>query len=295
MDDEPIEEEPPMSLRPYLITGGVLALLVCAGAGAVWWKSEQVYTRTHDDVPPVKIQVPLGDSEAIAEGERLGVVHGCVGCHTKTLGGKVAFDNDLYQLNSANLTKGPDGIGNIDTDGMLARAIRYGVRHDGRGVLGMPSATLFAIDDVDLSLIIAWVRSKAPVPTTLPPHTLRWKGRWEMATGHLHSVGDSLFWAPKAPKAPPYGATMAYGQYLARTICAECHGARLEGTATAPGLAVVAGYDSTEFINAIIYGQARDGRLLKRTMPIERYDALNPEERTALYMYLHSLHGPASW
>lgn len=159
----------------------------------------------------------------------------------------------------------------------------------------MPSATLYALDDVDLKLILAWVRSKPPVPTTLPPHTLRWKGRWSLVTGRLHSVGDSLYNAPKPPKAPPYGPTMAYGQYLARTICAECHGARLEGTATAPGLEVVAGYDSTQFQWAILYGQARDGRLLKRTMPIERYDALNPEERTALYLYLHSLHGPASW
>ena len=58
---------------------------------------------------------------------------------------------------------------------------------------------------------------------------------------------------------------------------------------------MVAGYDSTQFENAIVWGQARDGRLLKRTMPIERYDALLPEEKTALYLYLHALHGPASW
>src|ERR1041385_6499129 len=180
MDDEPIEEEPPMSIRPYLVTGGALALLICAGAGGVWWKSQQAFPRTYD-VPPVAIDPPGGASDAIHEGERLGVIHGCGGCHTKSLGGKVAFNTDLYQLNSANLTKGQDGIGNIDSDGMLARAIRYGVRHDGRGVFGMPSATLYALDDVDLKLILAWVRSKPPVPTTLPPHTLRWKGRWLLA------------------------------------------------------------------------------------------------------------------
>jgi hypothetical protein len=58
---------------------------------------------------------------------------------------------------------------------------------------------------------------------------------------------------------------------------------------------VVAGYDSTQFENAIIYGQARDGHLLKVGMPIERYDGLNPEEKTALFLYLHALRGPASW
>jgi mono/diheme cytochrome c family protein len=293
MDDEPNWEEPSMSRRPILIAAGaVIALLLLAVSG-VYFRSQQIFTRTIDAPFPV-IHVPVDDSEGIAEGERLGVIHGCVGCHTKTLGGKVAFDTPLYQLNSANLTKGTDGIGSYD-DAHLARAIRYGVRHDGRGVFGMPSATLFALDDVDLQLILAWVRSKAPVPTTLPPHTLRWRGRWALVTGALHSVGDSLYLAPKAPRAPLYGATPEFGAYLARSICAECHGARLEGTAAAPGLSVVSGYDSTQFIDAIIYGAARDGRLLKKTMPIERYDALNPEERTALFLYLHSLRSPANW
>ena len=282
-----------MSHRTTGIVAGTVVALLLAGVGGIYWKSEQIFNRTID-APLPAIHVPVGDSEAIAEGERLGVIHGCVGCHTKSLGGKVAFDNDLYQLNSANLTTGHGGVGNM-SDGYLARAIRYGVRHDDHGVFGMPSATLFALDDVDLQLILAWVRSKPPVPMTLPPHTLKWRGRWSLVTGELHSVGDSLYMAPKPPKAPLYGATIEFGAYLARSICSECHGARLEGTSTAPALSVVAGYDSTQFIDAIIYGAARDGRLLKKSMPIERYDALLPEERTALYLYLHSLHGPASW
>ncbi|MBW8771809.1 MAG: hypothetical protein JF590_00720 [Gemmatimonadetes bacterium] len=293
MDDAPNWEEPPSPRRALLIAAGAVVLLLLLGVGGIYYRSEQIFTRTID-APFPAIHVPVDDSEGIAEGERLGVIHGCVGCHTKTLGGKVAFDTPLYQLNSANLTKGTDGIGSYD-DAHLARAIRYGVRHDGRGVFGMPSATLFALDDTDLELILAWVRSKAPVPTTLPPHTLRWKGRWALVTGALRSVGESLYMAPKAPRAPLYGATPAFGAYLARSICAECHGARLEGTPTAPALSVVAGYDSTQFIDAIVYGAARDGRLLKKSMPIERYDALLPEERTALYLYLHSLHGPANW
>jgi mono/diheme cytochrome c family protein len=294
MDDEPIEEESPMPRRPLLLAlGGVIALLLL-GAGGVYWRSEQILTRTHEVALPV-IRVPEGDSQAIAEGERLGVVRGCVGCHTSALNGKVAFDiPGLYQLNSANLTKGHGGVGAY-SDGYLARAIRLGVRHDDRGVFGMPSATFYALDDTDLALILAWVRSKQEATRTLDDHTFRWRGRWLLATGSLHSVGDSLPTAAKPPKAPPYGPTPEYGEYLARTICAECHGARLEGTDAAPGLSVIVAYDSVQFVNAVVYGEARDGRLLKRSMPIERYDALLPEERTALYLYLHSLRGPASW
>ncbi len=288
------EEATASSRRPWLVALGLVALLVLLAAGGVYYRSEQLLTQTYEVALPV-IRAPIGDSQAIAEGERLGVILGCVGCHAPSLGGKVAFDiPGLYRLISANLTTGHGGVGSY-SDGYLARAIRLGVRHDDRGVFGMPSATFFALDDVDLSLILAWLRSKPPAIRTLPDHTFLWKGRWSLVTGRLHSVGDSLAAAPKPPKAPPYGPTPEYGAYLARTICAECHGARLEGTTTSPALSVVAGYDSAQFIDAIIYGQARDGRLLKRTMPIERYDALLPEERTALYLYLHALRGPAAW
>jgi mono/diheme cytochrome c family protein len=275
-----------------LIGGGLLLGLAIAGVGGVYFQSEKLFARTYDVALPT-VSVPVGDSQAIAEGERLGVVHGCVGCHTATLGGKVAFDTPLFQLNSADLTRGEGGVGSY-SDAHLARAIRYGVRHDGRGVYGMPSATFFALDDIDLALILAWVRSKSPVPRTLGEHELRWRGRWALVTGALHSVGDSLSSAPKAPKAPPFGATPEYGAYLARTICAECHGARLEGTATAPALSVVAAYDSTQFENALLFGEAPN-RLLGPGMPFERYGALLPEEQTALYLYLHSLRGPAAW
>ena len=39
---------------------------------------------------------------------------------------------------------------------------------------------------------------------------------------------DSLYLAPKAPRAPLYGATPEFGAYLARSICTECHGAEVQ-------------------------------------------------------------------
>src|SRR5437868_14969129 len=121
MDDEPNWEEPSMSRRPIMIVGGAVVGLLLAAVGGTYLQSERIFARTYDVQFPA-IHVPVDDSQAIAEGERLGVIHGCVGCHTKTLGGKVAFDTPLYQLNSANLTKGTDGIGSYD-DAHLARAI----------------------------------------------------------------------------------------------------------------------------------------------------------------------------
>ena len=294
MNDEYVPEEEEAEGPDWpLIGGGVVVGLLVAAAGGIYFQSERLFKQTYEVALPV-IQVPVGDSQAIAEGERLGVIRGCVGCHTAALNGKVAFDTELYQLSSANLTKGHGGVGDF-SDGYLARAIRLGVRHDDRGVYGMPSEAFYALDDTDLALILAWVRSKVPANRSAPDHSLRWKGRWALVTGALHSVGDSLHTAPKPPKAPPFGPTPEYGEYLARTICSECHGGRLEGSASAPGLSSVAALDSAQFLNAILLGEMPDGRLLSLGMPIERYDALLPEERTALYRYLHTLRGPAAW
>jgi len=121
--EEDGEEEESGSGWP-LIAGGLVLGLAIAAFGGVYFQSEKLFKRTYDVALPT-ISVPVGDSQAIAEGERLGVVHGCVGCHTSTLGGKVAFDTPLYQLNSADLTKGDGGVGSY-SDAHLARAHRSG-------------------------------------------------------------------------------------------------------------------------------------------------------------------------
>src|SRR5688572_14382477 len=103
MDDDTAPDDAEESEGPHrlLIGGGLLLGLLAAAAGGLYLKSEQIFKRNYEAPLPV-IKVPVGDSQAIAEGERLGVVRGCVGCHTATLNGKVAFDTEQYRLSSAN-------------------------------------------------------------------------------------------------------------------------------------------------------------------------------------------------
>ena len=277
------------------IAGMAVGAILVLAVGGVYARSEQVIRRTYDvPEPKLLVPVPAGDSEAIAEGERLGAIRGCVGCHTRTLGGKVAFDiSGRWKLVSADLTTGEGGVGG-GSDARLARAITLGVRHDGRGVFGMPSAAFHDLDPTDLALLIAWIRSKPPVAASNGAHEFRWLARWDLARGALHSVAEGLPALPAARRAPPYGATAEYGGYLARTICSECHGADLTGGAHAPSLAVVASYDSAAFDKLLLEGFSKDGRPAHRVFLVERYEQFHPEERVALYGYLHSTHRAAT-
>ena len=111
----------------------------------------------------------------------------CVICHSerdlrlpgappvpgREFAGAVMAEEPGYRLVAPNLT--PDvatGAGSWSDD-MLARAIREGVGHDGRGLGGQMWWWAFrALSDEDLASIIVYLRSLPPVANSLPPRLL---------------------------------------------------------------------------------------------------------------------------
>lgn len=112
---------------------------------------------------------------------------GCVLCHSerdrsqpgappiagREFAGAVLAEEPGYRLVAPNLT--PDlatGAGTWSDD-MLARAIREGVGHDGRGIGGQMWWWAFrALSDEDLAAIIVYLRSLPAVANALPPRIL---------------------------------------------------------------------------------------------------------------------------
>ncbi len=101
-----------------------------------------------------------------------------------------------------------------------------------------------------------------------------------------------------AEAVPPPAATneaAAFGRYLARTICAECHGSDLRGSSnpdfTSPSLQIVAAYSPEAFTELLRAGAALGGRTLPVMGPRarENLSQLTDAEITALYGYLHAL------
>src|SRR5688500_7278726 len=116
-----------------------LVVLALVGAGYVYAASERRLRKKYDtSVDPV--HVPR-DSASIARGEHLvRNVIDCTICHGEDLGGAVYSSSPaIGTVAGPNLTRGKGGVGPNYSDLDYLRAIRRGVRSDGRSLIVMPS------------------------------------------------------------------------------------------------------------------------------------------------------------
>lgn len=172
------------------------------------------------------------DSALIARGEYLvyGPAH-CVDCHTPIseyprvrmgekvpLSGGIDFVIPPGVLHAPNITPDPEtGIGAF-TDGEIARALRYGVKHDGSPLIDM--MPFYDISDRDLTAIISYLRSAPPVKNERPASEWNFLGKAIHAFGLIKPMGDGI-----VPASPEPDTTAAYGRYLAESVanCRGCH------------------------------------------------------------------------
>jgi mono/diheme cytochrome c family protein len=280
------------SLRWLVIAiGGLLGLLVMAYAVA-YVLSERVLRRTYE-VPAVTLSIPT-DPASIAEGQRLATIRGCVGaCHGKQGEGRVLLDEPMIgRVVAPNLTAAVRKY----SDAELAVAIRNGVRPDGRSMVIMPSAAFVGLSDGDLGDIIAFLKSLPAVVGPGPSVSLGPFGRVGLAVGRFKT--EAQFIAETTPPPEAQSNEAAYGRYLARTICAHCHGTNLRGVSVpnpSPSLQVVAAYSPEAFTELIRTGVALGGRNLE-TMSgwaSKLLSHLTDAEIAALYSYLHAMPDPA--
>jgi mono/diheme cytochrome c family protein len=268
---------------------GALAALAIIAYAAVYILSERILRRTYD-VPPVAISIPK-DPASIVEGRRLAVVRGCFGgCHGREVEGAVMFDEPMIgRIVAPNLTTAVRKY----SDSELVGIIKNGVRPGGRSMMVMPSEEFVLLTGEDLGRIIAFLKSLPTVEGPGPSLSLGPLGRLGVATGKFKTVAQLT-----AETVPPPDATSeqaGYGRYLARTVCASCHGTGLRGDSnpdfTSPSLQVVAGYSPESFTQLLRAGVALGGRDLKTMSPWarEHLSHLTDSEIAALYSYLHTL------
>ena len=180
------------------------------------------------------------------------------------------------------------------TDAQLAAVIRQGVLPGGRSVLVMPSEAFVALTDADLGRILGFLKSLPAVEGPGPSISPGPAGRIGLVAGKFKTARQLI-----AEAVPPQEATSeegAFGRYLARTVCAGCHGGNLRGASnpdfTSPSLQVVAAYSPDAFNKLLRTGEALGGRSLPVMGPRARQNLsqLTDAEITALYSYLHDLH-----
>lgn len=233
------------------------------------------------------MRVPT-DAASIAEGDRLGWLVGCHGCHGDSLEGKVFVDEPkVLRLVAPNVIEAVRGY----SDAELERLVRHGVRRDGRGVVAMPAATTYHLSDADLGRLIASLRAAPFIRRELPATRLRMFGVLAAAQGRI--VPDAATIDHRAERLGDRNDSTraARGEYLARITCAECHGVTLMGSATSPALVKGYGYTSAQFVSLLLDGRSRDGRDLgvMRRASQERFVRFTRDEIEAIYAWLQAM------
>lgn len=300
-------------LRAVMVAAAVVACGAVGLAGYVEWNAGRTFDAPY---PPL---VADARPEAIARGHKLFDVK-CAGCHrpegsVKAIGKRLGdLPPDLGTFYSANLTRDPGAGVGARSDAELARAVRYGVTHDGRrSIMG------WALSDDDLAAVLGYLRSDAETfdaDSTVQPHTrLTFVGKAVLA----FVFGDARPLPAQGIVAPSPSSGAPYGEYLAKQIydCADCHtpgysadkangpdafrgGTPLIGadgrqlfsrnlTFHETGLA---GWTEGELARALKDGLSRDGQPLRAPMP--RLPSMDETEVQALYLFLESLPHRAS-
>jgi mono/diheme cytochrome c family protein len=241
---------PPMLKK--ILLGLVAFLGVAVVALAIF-----VATRQHlkfDNTPYPNV-VASTDSTVIARGRYIvRDLANCANCH-----GDPKRKDDIAEARDVPLCGGgkfivppgtfyvrnitPDsatGLGAV-SDGAIARALRYGVGHDGRALL--PFMEMQGLSDEDLVAVVSYLRAQAPVKNDVPWHHYNLLGKIVRATVLAKPVGPR----ETPPVATPHGATVENGRYLVESValCGSCHTQRnmMTGAYTGPPLGGSTGFD----------------------------------------------------
>jgi cytochrome c553 len=294
------------SLRWVGMAIAVLLMLTGVAAAYVWWASERGLNKVFP-VPAssLSLVVPT-DAASIDRGRHLfQTVSACALCHSTDGGGKLYEDaGPIGVIAGPNLTRGRGGVAATLTDADWDRAIRHGVKPDGRSMLVMPSEVFANLSDEDTGALIAYLKQLPAVDREVPPSRLRWFGRVLFVAGRM-----KIQVAPKTTDTHrvPMGreATAGQGRYLANVSgCHGCHGYGLSGGKVAgpPNLppasnltpAGLTGYEEPDFVRAMRTGQRPDGSRLNDFMPWRSFQQMTDGELHALWLYLRSVPPRAS-
>jgi mono/diheme cytochrome c family protein len=300
---------------------GLFAVVLLFVAGFALYVASRQNLRFDAPYPAIAAST---DSTVIARGRYVvRTLTNCAQCHGDTtqiaardagedvpLTGGYHFDIPPGVFYARNITSDrATGIGAIP-DSAIARALRYGVGHDGRALL--PFMEMQGLSDEDLIAVISYLRTQTAVPNVVPAHRFNLLGQVVKATILANPV------SPKEtpPKVSPRGATVENGRYLAEsvTLCWACHTQRNDATGelngpryggatgfleasdpdhswsppnitSDPETGRLGTWSEEQFVSRF-----RQGRLLpKSPMPWQGYARMSDDDLRAIYRYLKTV------
>ncbi|TVQ67484.1 MAG: cytochrome C [Balneolaceae bacterium] len=247
------------------------------------------------------------EEEMLSWGQHVATIRGCVDCHGGNLGGDIFLKDPVVGvLTATNLTTGTGGIGSEYSDEDLIRAIRHGVRKDGKSVIFMPSHEYNVIDSKDMAAMIAYIRSMEPVDSSHLPETkigFPFRLMYVLSGDDIHLFPARLIDHTLPLPDPVENRTpRELGAYLA-TTCMGCHGNNYGG-GRIPGVppnwpdasnitmgGTLVNYASKDdFIKTMRDGITPLGAEMdSEFMPWTVFGYMTDEELSGLFEYLQSL------
>jgi mono/diheme cytochrome c family protein len=286
------------------LVAGALALVVVLMVAGVYGFSALDLNATYEvDVAPLAVTQAGTNGGLVEWGEHVAITRGCLDCHARDGGGQEFVDDAAFgRLWSSNLTPGEGGIGATYTDADWDRAIRHGVRPDGKPLIFMPSHEFWRLSDEDVASLIAYFRSIPGVDRAIPRPRPGPLARALHLAGQLKLVPAKIIdHEASRPAAPEASATVEYGEYLA-TGCTGCHNASYTGGKIAggdpswpdaanltPHETGIGAWTQSDFSRALREGIRPDGRPLDPSMPVAATKHMTDTELEALFAYLMTL------
>lgn len=251
--------------------GGVIGLALLSGV-ILYPIGMGKLTRSYPSIRVEALSIP-SDPDSVVHGKHVASVWGCNKCHGENLGG-ILLDNDpfLGTIPASNLTSGEGGIAQFYSDADWIRAIRHGVKRDGRGENFMYEYS--TMSDRDLRDLIAYLKQIPRVDSDYPAEHLGPILAVASAVRLFTPTVERIDHSSPRPADPVPGATIEYGKYLS-AICFECH---------SPNLASKVGnWKQQDFIRAVRTGVLPNGKQLGPAM--KSFGEMNDTELTALWYY----------
>jgi mono/diheme cytochrome c family protein len=303
-------------MRKALIVVGSLLLILVTGGGIF------VASRQHLKFdPPYPDVTASTDSAIVARGHY--IVRNaapCASCHgdpaqraeytrgadVPLVGGTV-FDIPPGQFYPRNITPDPEtGLGNV-SDRAIARALRFGVGHDGRALL--PFMEMQGLADDDLQAVVSYLRTQPPVRNPVPDHRFNVLGKVVKATALSKPVGR------RSAAARAARGRSRNRRYLVESValCWACHTERSQMTGALTGPRFGGGKGLTETDDRAIRGRRQtlrathdwtsrstergsvrrsfsSGRVIPGSpMPWQAFSRLDEDDLRSIYRYLKTV------
>jgi mono/diheme cytochrome c family protein len=182
----------------------------------------------------------------------------------------------------------------------LTRALKHGVRKDGKSVILMPSNEYNSLSVEDLGALMSYIKSLRPVDRELPKHDLKPLARILTALDKLPLLpAEKIDHSKQSTQTVKPELTANYGQYVA-VACTGCHRENYKGgEPIAPGFPPVPDITTTgnmgkwteaQFIQTLRTGITPEGRKMNpKDMPWPMTKEFTDTEIKSVYLFLKSL------